>query len=399
MIVPHHYPGIASAAPISIPSHTIKNHLYDKRNVPKLECYHPLDFVDSEESEVDTICHDCVDAEEEEEEVEEEDSFSYSYSSYSSVSSLLLLLASYISSSISSSYQNHFMPKRKSISQILMVHATPSSSSISPVRYRSSTTNLTKLLQQLQKSPTSSLVLKNYLKIDLLPDLLPNFFGWKANPDINIPTQEELQTFSNPNNLHTIDSPTNKDNTRSKPVRNRELRINSRFLLMYSFDYNARVSGYLPNHIGDTQDLIRSSHAIRKFHDKYNLGRISTLSRDKLWDNVILLARNDPLPSESVNYENYVQIEEEEEEGDDDVDDESIFPVDTRRRNHSIIKLDGCNYLPWLNMNSKKYQTVKPSGILKGGKSLCNGELPSSGLAKSQFTVKGWCNERWVSHK
>ncbi|CAH2353997.1 hypothetical protein CLIB1423_13S03642 [[Candida] railenensis] len=420
-----------SPTPISIPSHSIKTHLYDKRKNTRYDLYHPLDFVDSEESELEEeIC----------ESFEDDSSFpnslgSLTSSSVGSISSVHTSIASSTSSLPGSSYL--ILNKKTSQSQISAINVTTTTPILKTAK---SSANFAKILesnnvvleaqnvdnsnnvvQKMSKSGTafasySKSILQTYLKIDLLPD----FFG-RGNSHLQSSQgensngtetasesvsesetsetheEEELQSFSS----NAPNTPFNPSHYKSKPIRNRELRINSRFLIMYTFDFNSRVNGLLPssNTAGEFQELL-SVPAIKRFHKKHNLNKVSNLSRDKLWENVILQARNDSLPSEGINYENYIKEEEDDEEEDEEetsegesIEDEKHFRM---TRNHSIIKLNGSEYLPWANLKSS-YKCVKPAGILEKGKYLCNGESPCSGVTRTQFTVKGWCNKRWVS--
>lgn len=423
----------ASPTPISIPSHSIKTHLYDKRKNTRYDFYHPLDFVDSEESELEEeIC----------ESFEDDSSFPNSLGSLtsSSVGSISLVHTSIASSTSSFPGSTYLiLNKKTSQSQILAINVTTTAPILKTAK---SLTNFAKILesdnvileaqsvvdnnkknvvQKMSKSGTafasySKSVLQTYLKIDLLPD----FFG-RGNSHLQSSQaensngaetasgsvsesetseaheEEELQSFSS----NAPNTPFNPSHYKSKPIRNRELRINSRFLIMYTFDFNSRLNGLLPssNTACEFQELV-SVPAIKRFHKQHNLNKISNLSRDKLWENVILLARSDSLPCEGINYEDYVKEEEDDEEDEEEESSEADSIQDEKNfrmtRNHSIIKLNGSQYLPWANLKSS-YKCVKPAGILENGKYLCNGELPCSGVTRTQFTVKGWCNKRWVS--
>ncbi|KAK6459272.1 uncharacterized protein RJT20DRAFT_124477 [Scheffersomyces xylosifermentans] len=172
-----------------------------------------------------------------------------------------------------------------------------------------------------------------------------------------------------------------------KSFKNRDHRINSSFLRLYAFDYNARMnSKTLPNTTNVTGNanhpelykLISEKPQLLDFHNRYNVSRISNLSRDKLWNSVILPPRSDDSPSLSIDCNDYIYLGE----SDEDI-------------HYSLIRKSG-NYLPWDSASASLRPTLRPAGILNHGKTKVNGMAPNSGFTKSQFTVKGWCNPRWV---
>lgn len=176
-----------------------------------------------------------------------------------------------------------------------------------------------------------------------------------------------------------------------KSFKNRDNRINSSFLRLYAFDYNARMnSKTLPNTAsfgsGDTNvnqtelfRLVADKPQLLVFHHRYNVCRISNMSRDKLWNSVILPPRSDDSPLLGIDCNNYVFL------GNADLDD--IDYLLTRKSG---------NYLPWDSTLLSLRPTLKPAGILYNGKTKPNGMAPNSGFTKTQFTVKGWCNPRWM---
>ncbi|CAK7896740.1 hypothetical protein CAAN1_03S05006 [[Candida] anglica] len=402
-----------AVCPISIPSHSIKTHLYHKRSNHRhnsqtsitLESYcspcHPLDFSELEVSDDD-----------EDDDLESEDSdfaFPNSFNSYASSS----LSSSVSSTSPSFSFQHSFPTKKPSSSQLSAV--TVSSSPVKKQLFStSSSNNLAKLLEKQQQPSTvfkpmtmsrsnsvtsmSSTMSSSFSALAMSPKTLFQRYFATSNVDevlpkssstvdsstssnSSIPCTQELQTWSvetHANNLvHDL---------REKPTRNRDYRVNPRFLIMYTYDYNSRVNGYLPNsHTKEEVEDLTHVEGIKDFHLQHNLCKISSISRDKLWENVVLPARIDPLPSNSIEYKDYVHVEES-----------SYPPHPSLNRKHSIVKVDGCEYFPWSSLQNK-HKSVKPAGFLKGGKTLVNGIQPSSGITKSQFTIKGWCNKRWVS--
>ncbi|EGW31573.1 uncharacterized protein SPAPADRAFT_62189 [Spathaspora passalidarum NRRL Y-27907] len=132
-------------------------------------------------------------------------------------------------------------------------------------------------------------------------------------------------------------------------------------------------------HNGNQEELIKlvqSNPSLRQFHYQYNIYRVSCMSRDKLWNSVILPPRSDESPTWEIDPAEYVFRGKED---DDDL-------------NYSIIRKEG-KYLPW---DSIMKPSIKPAGVLPKGRCIFNGMAPNSGVTKTQFTVKGWCNSRWV---
>lgn len=171
----------------------------------------------------------------------------------------------------------------------------------------------------------------------------------------------------------------------------REPRINSEFLKFYALDYSCRIHDYL--RISDPElDLYQREYeesgceSIDEFLDRYivcnddsdddfdsvsrddvakfrNCLRLSLLSRHKLWKKVILPPRED-LPNCARG--RYVH--------------ESCPSVNGA----GLVRTKG-KYMPWLNITdfgSSARKSIPPCGRMADG---------------TQFTVKGWCNERWCS--
>ncbi|KAK6465380.1 hypothetical protein DFJ63DRAFT_20500 [Scheffersomyces coipomensis] len=200
----------------------------------------------------------------------------------------------------------------------------------------------------------------------------------------------------------------------SKSFKNRDHRINSTFLRLYAMDYNARaitktlINQPLSNNTNDLNvfddddgiDQYINDNLI-EFHQKYNLYRISNISRDKLWKSVILAPRLDNSPLNHINCDDYVYVGDEEitEEKDEEKSSESS-EVDQRpviSRSYSLTRKQG-NYLPWTTTSKtlNPVRSIKPAGILNNSCKLNHGLSPTSGFTKAQFTVKGWCNPRWI---
>lgn len=193
---------------------------------------------------------------------------------------------------------------------------------------------------------------------------------------------EELTTFHH-HQHHNHHHELGLEKSQCIKYKTRELRTNSRFLILYAFDMNARCNSMtLPN--SPTQDelykIIKHHPNIKKFHYKHNIRRISNMSREKLWNNVILPPRQDDSPELFIKSDPYI-IYNDHNELDNGLD-----------GHYSIVRKLG-KYMPWALKPS-----IKPAGVLPNSKWVFNGQAPNSGITKTQFTVKGWCNPRWVDH-
>lgn len=206
---------------------------------------------------------------------------------------------------------------------------------------------------------------------------------------------QELTTFTEPQAQDLALPPNYIPNKKS--FKNRDQRVNSFFLRLYAIDYNARIHSHtLPNSYSSSTTgrfledaelsrLIAAKPHLKAFHYNYSLFQVSNTSRDKLWNNVILPPRSDESPSVSIDPTHYIFIGEE-----------SDFPSSMERKlSYSLIRKSG-NYLPWDN-NHNPITSLKPAGVLHNSVSKANGLAPSSGVTKTQFTVRGWCNPRWLA--
>ncbi|KAF6012300.1 hypothetical protein HII12_002453 [Brettanomyces bruxellensis] len=175
-------------------------------------------------------------------------------------------------------------------------------------------------------------------------------------------------------------------------AKGREPRINSEFLKFYALDYSCRVQDYL--RISDQElDLYDREYeesgcsCIDEFLDRYiicnedsddsfdsvssvdvakfrNCLKLSLLSRHKLWNNVILPPRED-LPN--------------------CIRGRYVHETHPSVNGAGLVRTGG-KYMPWLNITdfgSSARKSIPPCGKMADG---------------TQFTVKGWCNERWCSH-
>lgn len=223
--------------------------------------------------------------------------------------------------------------------------------------------SLKKLKSSIQNS--STIILNSYtFNPRTTDDIIPEIKS-------SLPLQHEMTTFKE---TATLEEPfILRKSFRS--FKNRELRVNSEFLRKYAFDYNSRLEGLLPCvHTSEeiTQILI-SRPSLKKFHLDYNLYKISGISKEKLWQNIILPPRSDNSPKNAINYEGY------------------IFLGGEKGNFSSLITSNG-DYLPW----GFGALSIKPAGILSKGKSFYNSSSPSSGVTNTQYTIKGWCNSRWM---
>lgn len=304
-------------------------------------------------------------------------------------------------SSPSGSSDNIFsIPKKSSSNSKISTFNTPSFFTNNRLKNYQSSESLSKLLNESKVQTTSAFKsnLSNSFKsitnaikksaIDLLfysqnprstddaiPTKAPQSLSWKTKDPAPL---QELTTFK--------DSSTEEVPPLIKPpsykcFKNREQRINSSFLRLYAYDYNARITGYLPNSCGqeEVKTLIKERPCLKEFDRRYNFHKVSDLSRDKLWNSIILPPRTDPSPGSSIDLSDYIYV------GYEDSLSHSI-------RKHSTIITAYGNYLPWSNNK----HSLKPAGILQKSKTHENGVTPSSGITRTQFTSKNWCNPRWM---
>lgn len=178
--------------------------------------------------------------------------------------------------------------------------------------------------------------------------------------------EEELQTFfETPLDAFEAAFSTTR-------ARNREFRINSEFLRRYALDNTARVNGVLPFDIDDVRFMLQRK-PLRDFDRKHGIMKYSELSRDKLWNSVILPPRSDPCPKCVIDCDQYSMCH----------DNHSSCSIITK---HS-------QYIPW----AAQYSSIRPAGELRTSKSIKSKVSPNLGSSKPQYTVKGWQSDRWVS--
>ncbi|KAI5968370.1 hypothetical protein CANMA_002361 [Candida margitis] len=261
----------------------------------------------------------------------------------------------------------------------LKLHRTTSTECLNKVllKYKSKQSLYSNLTVSL-KSLRDRLVTTSLSDIDMSPSILDvspsTVIDEPISPHIitdELPSQELITFFEAKHDHDTI-----QEYTKS-PFKNRDHRINSQFLRLYAYDYNARMnSRSLPNSLSQEElvSIIMDRPHLKPFHKKHNIYHISNLSREKLWNSVVLKPRLDKSPQQNIDYEDYICT---------DNDNKLTYASITRKHG---------KYLPW-----DLKPSIKPAGVLPGGKWEFNGQAPNSGISKTQFTVKGWCNSRWVA--
>lgn len=178
--------------------------------------------------------------------------------------------------------------------------------------------------------------------------------------------EEELVTFSE------IDcAPSGELLCQGARARNREFRINCDFLKRYAIDYSARVNFLLPLAPEDVEIMVHKGN-LNRFDTQYGLTRISELSKEKLWNSVVLQPRGDAFPGLAIDSDRFV------------VDD------DSERSNRGVTVKNG-GVIPWATHQNR----LRPAGALRGTRSLGSTCSPTLGKTVAQYTIKGWRSERW----
>lgn len=154
-------------------------------------------------------------------------------------------------------------------------------------------------------------------------------------------------------------------------ARNREYRINSDFLKRYALDLSARAKGLLPP-LDDTPASMRPSKALRDFDTRHGLARYSDMSREKLWGLVVLPPRADPCPRDTIAFDGFLF--------------EGAAPG-------SSIAAKTSSCVPW----AAHIGSIKPAGQLPGAACVRSVTLPTLALSVPQYTIRGWCSDRWAS--
>lgn len=93
------------------------------------------------------------------------------------------------------------------------------------------------------------------------------------------------------------------------PVRPRHARLNSSFLHRYALDGCARRNGrLLLTELAGELELLLRLPGNRPFHQRHDLARISAMSREKLWQAVVLPQRADSAPGGVVDCGPYTRL-------------------------------------------------------------------------------------------
>lgn len=187
--------------------------------------------------------------------------------------------------------------------------------------------------------------------------------------DDRLPTNSQYQEQE----LTTFKIITPLPNSNNSTVhKSRESRINPEFLKLYAFETSARLNGLLENvdHIENASniDLDRLSDQQLAFSLKV---------REKLWNKVVLPPREDILPSLSFASSEYVKLAPSSQSSSQTEDLQSSI-----LENNS--SADGLKVKPWLQLRDlidNPTKSIKPKGYLN---------------EKTQFTVKGWANKKWI---
>lgn len=221
------------------------------------------------------------------------------------------------------------------------------------------------------KSFTNSTIQKNDMLFDIQPrltdDKIPRttIIQRLAQKDNKV---TELQTFkvtSTNSDITTTNSSSNSGSSQGaiSILRNREPRINSQFLRLYSYESNSRKKGLLPTISHSDEEEFANNRPIGDSSREFAL-----FVRQRLWQCVVLPPREDLniSPPEYVFHGNNNSMEQ--------ISDTDVV---------SLIRKNG-DVKPWIKLEDEKFtkqKVLKPCGVL-------NNDI--------QFTVKGWCNERWL---
>lgn len=190
-----------------------------------------------------------------------------------------------------------------------------------------------------------------------------------ASGNSNYSMGRELDTFAT-----RMPQPASMEVRYSK-VRNRDYRINCDFLKYYALDLRARENRMLPSTaLPDEVEQLVQDPALRSFDNRYGLTTISNISREKLWDSVILPPRSDAHPVGTIDYSTYAYVGE-----------------DGRLCGGSSVVSKNGKYIPWATHRT----SLRPAGVLASSKPLASNS-PTGCVTPTQYTIKGWCNKRWA---
>ncbi|CCH45727.1 hypothetical protein BN7_5313 [Wickerhamomyces ciferrii] len=243
--------------------------------------------------------------------------------------------------------------------------STSSTSSIESIKPESTTTKKPIITKKSSFVSNLSSSIKNFTQSTIsnnnkiLFDIQPRLTDDKLPKTITTPSSTqnitELKTFKMSSESDSFKS--------SSIIKPRESRINPEFLRLYSYESSSRQKGLLKEIT--PQDEENFIYYQNKFLQQpktspLNEKEFSMMIRNKLWKCVILPPRDDYIPQNP----NYIKTDNNQKEG------KSLINTTTDQRK------------PWVNLDDEKIQqkVIKPYGIM--------GDV--------QFTVKGWCNERWL---
>ncbi|CDR44835.1 CYFA0S15e02784g1_1 [Cyberlindnera fabianii] len=224
---------------------------------------------------------------------------------------------------------------------------------------------VSQLSNSLRNFTTSTKKQNNELVFDIQPrltdDRLPIHVAYSTTTTSTTThlQDRELETFK-------VTSLSHSHSTTSLPsstavYRNREPRVNSQFLRLYSHEAASRRKGLLL----ETDPIEEELYMPHPSHYHGTEREFALLVRHRLWNCVVLPPRQDAPMDPTTHNDEYVF--------DDEIHDkEEMTLVDTQRQ----VK-------PWITLEdeTEKNTTLGPRGILDKG---------------VQFTVKGWCNTRWM---
>ncbi|CUM47340.1 uncharacterized protein AC631_05373 [Debaryomyces fabryi] len=214
------------------------------------------------------------------------------------------------------------------------------------------------LKTSINRTSYSILSHHGYLSPRMTDDAVPGLSCHEREDDSNLEGPQTHMCASGDSMRPPLELP------RGNEYRGRDSRMNSLFLRLYAIDYEARCRSILPTSYSSRElsYVINRSRVAKEFHRRFNIISVSNLSRDKLWDNVILPPRIDSSPGAYIDSSSYVYVGNEKK-------------TDTRDRHH------------YYN---------KPAGVLYNSRCFYNDQSPQAGNTKLQYTIKGWCNSRWL---
>lgn len=207
---------------------------------------------------------------------------------------------------------------------------------------------------------------------DILFDIQPRLTDDKLPKNIIQKHRDtELQTFKVTSKNSSLPTSSSTSTPSISILGNREPRINSQFLRLYSYESNSRKKGILPEvtHL-DEEDYLQRQQSSSPISNSLDPNRdFAMMVRQRLWQCVVLP------PREDLNLSSNPEYVYAGESVDENNEDQEEFV--------SLIRKKG-NVKPWIKLEDEeisKMKVLRPCGVLNND---------------TQFTVKGWCNERWL---